>query len=130
MAPREGHFEALLRLFGYLKQYPKRRLLVDRHPRYETQLKFMTYDWNEFYPDVAEELPPDMPPPKGTPMHTICYVDADHAHDTFTRRLVTRILLFRNGMPVKWYSKRQKTVETSSYGSELVETRIAIELII
>ena len=32
-------------------------------------------------------------------------------------------------MPVKWYSKRQKTVETSSYGSELVATRIAIELV-
>jgi hypothetical protein len=32
-------------------------------------------------------------------------------------------------MPVKWYSKRQKTVETSSYGSELVAARIAIELV-
>lgn len=31
--------------------------------------------------------------------------------------------------PVKWYSKRQKTVETSSYGSELVALRIAIELV-
>jgi hypothetical protein len=90
----------------------------------------MQYDWNEFYPDASEELPPDMPPPKGTPMDTVCYVDADHAHDTVTRRSVSGILLFLNGMPVKWYSKRQKTVETSSYGSELVATRIAVELII
>jgi Reverse transcriptase (RNA-dependent DNA polymerase) len=130
MAPREGHFEALLRMFGYLKQYPKGRILVDRLPRYKTQPTFMQYDWNEFYPDATEELPPDMPPPKGIPMDTVCYVDADHAHDTVTRRSVSGILLFLNGMPVKWYSKRQKTVETSSYGSELVATRIAVELII
>jgi hypothetical protein len=48
MAPREGHFEALLRLFGYLKQYPKVRILVNRNPRYKTQPTFMKYDWNEF----------------------------------------------------------------------------------
>jgi hypothetical protein len=35
-----------------------------------------------------------------------------------------------NKTPVKWYSKRQNTVETSTYGSELVAARIAIEMII
>jgi hypothetical protein len=70
-----------------------------------------------------------MPATKGTPMHTSCYVDADHVHDTVTRRSVSGILLFLNGMPVKWYSKRQKTVQKISYGSELVVTRIAVELI-
>jgi hypothetical protein len=58
-----------------------------------------------------------MPLPKGKPMHTICYVDADHARGTLTWRSVTGVLLFLNGTPVKWYSKQQKTVETSSYGS-------------
>jgi hypothetical protein len=130
MVPWEGHFEALLRLFGYLKEYPKEGILVDRIPRYKTQPTFMTYNWNEFYSDAAEDLPPDIPPPKGAPMHTLCYVDADHAHETVTRRSVSGILLFLSGMPVKWYSKRQKTVETSSCGSELLATRIAIELII
>jgi hypothetical protein len=33
-------------------------------------------------------------------------------------------------MAVRWYSKRQKTVETSSYGSELVAARVAVDLII
>ena len=32
-------------------------------------------------------------------------------------------------MPVRCASKRQKTVETSTYGSEMVATRIATELI-
>jgi hypothetical protein len=32
--------------------------------------------------------------------------------------------------PIRWVSKRQKTVETSTYGSELVAARIATELIV
>ena len=35
-----------------------------------------------------------------------------------------------NNMPVKWISKRQKTVETSTYGSEMVAGRVAVEAII
>ena len=57
------------------------------------------------------------------------YVDANHAHDVVTRRSVTGILCYVNNMPVKWVSKRQKTVETSTYGSELVAARQAVEAI-
>ena len=32
-----------------------------------------------------------------------------------------------NSTPVKWYSKRQNTVESSTYGSELVAARIATD---
>ena len=46
-----------------------------------------------------------------------------------TRRSVTGILLCVNKTPVKWYRKRQNTVETSTYGSELVAARIAVEMI-
>lgn len=35
-----------------------------------------------------------------------------------------------NKTPVRWYSKRQNTVESSSYGSELVAARIATEMVI
>ena len=71
-----------------------------------------------------------MPVPKGKSATTTCYVDADHAHDLVTRRSVTGAILFVNSMPTKWISKRQKTVETSTYGSELVAARIATEAII
>ena len=128
MAPRHDHFAAALHLFGYLKHARNGRLLIDPDPMPLDGNPATTYDWTEFYPDAVEELPPDAPPPKGHPVTTTCYVDADHAHDTVTRRSVSGILLFLNGMPVKWYSKRQTTVETSSYGSELVAARIAVEL--
>jgi hypothetical protein len=58
------------------------------------------------------------------------YVDADHAHDLVTRRSITCILMMLNNTPIRWVSKRQKTVETSTYGSELVASRIATELIL
>jgi hypothetical protein len=129
MNPRQGHFEAAVRIFGYLKAYPKGRLYVDPKPFSKTVESKPTYNWTEFYPEATEELPTDKPEPLGKHMTTTCYVDADHAHDTVTRRSVSGIILFLNGFPAKWYSKRQKTIETSSYGSELVAARIAVELI-
>jgi hypothetical protein len=35
-----------------------------------------------------------------------------------------------NKTPIRWISKRQKTEETSTYGSELVASRVATELIL
>ena len=71
-----------------------------------------------------------MPKSYGDPVRITCYVDADHAHCKLTRRSTTGIVLFVNNMPVRWMSKRQKTVETSTYGSELVAARIATDMII
>ena len=34
-----------------------------------------------------------------------------------------------NKAPILWYSKHQTTVETSTFGSEIVAMRIAIEMI-
>jgi hypothetical protein len=57
-------------------------------------------------------------------------VDASHATDLVTRRSITGFLLFIGITPIKWYSKRQNTVETSTYGSELVAMRIALEALL
>jgi hypothetical protein len=57
-------------------------------------------------------------------------VGADHAHDLVTRRSITGILVMLNNTPIRWISKGQKTVDTSTYGSELVASRIATELIL
>jgi hypothetical protein len=69
-----------------------------------------------------------MPVTKGKSVHITTYFDADHAHDLETRRSVTGVMIFLNKTPVQWYSKRQATVESSTYGSELVAARIATEL--
>ena len=59
-----------------------------------------------------------------------CYVDADHARDKLTRKSVTGIVLLMNNTPIVLMSKRQKTVETSTYGSELIAARIAVDLLV
>ena len=128
MAPREGHLIALKRVFGYLTKFPNGELLVNPKPfEYPPDTSKGTR-WQEFYPDAEEELPPDRPTPLNKKAQITIYVDADHAHDTVTRRSVTGILVFINQTLVRYVSKRQKTVETSSYGSELVASRIATEL--
>ena len=46
------------------------------------------------------------------------------------RKSVTGIVLLLNNTPITWLSKRQKTVATSTYGSELVVARKATDLLI
>ena len=58
------------------------------------------------------------------------FVDADHARDQVSRCSVTCILVLLNNTPIFWYAKCQKTMETSTYGSEIVAARIAIEILI
>ena len=46
-----------------------------------------------------------------------------------TRRSRTGVLIYVNKAPIIWWTKRQNTVETSTYGSELVAMRIAVDMI-
>jgi hypothetical protein len=133
MAPREGHLTAAKRIFGYLARHPKGEIILNpsKYDHTEALRDFEHYNnWKEFYPDAEEEIPQDRPQPSILKVQLTIYVDADHAHDIVTRRSVSGILLFINKTPVKWISKRQKTVETSTYGSELDAARLATELAI
>jgi hypothetical protein len=58
-----------------------------------------------------------------------CFTDADHANDRVHHCLQTGVLIFVNGAPIIWFSKRQNTVETSTFGSEFVAMKISVELI-
>ena len=58
---------------------------------------------------------------------THCFVDLDHAANTVTRRSQTGLLIFVNRAPVTWFSKRQNTVETSTFGSEFITMKTAVE---
>ena len=62
-------------------------------------------------------------------MSTHCFVDANHAGDTGTRRSQTGILLFYNSVPIIWFSKRQNKVEASMFGSEFTAMNNSVEII-
>ena len=82
------------------------------------------------YGDAQEQIPHDAPEPLGKEVITIIYEDANLYHDMTTGRAVMGILHMINGTLVDWFSKRQDTVETATYGSEFVATCIATEQII
>jgi hypothetical protein len=85
---------------------------------------------NSVYDDVSEEVPKDAPAPLGKTVMTTMYADANIYHDWTTGRAVTGTLHFRNGTPIDWFSKRQNTVETATYGSNFVAARIATNQVI
>ena len=58
-----------------------------------------------------------------------CFVDAKHAAEKVTRRSQTGILIFCNRYPIIWFSKRQNSVESSTFGSEFTALKNAVELV-
>ncbi len=90
---------------------------------------FKECDWKEYYPEAAEAIPDNMPEPRGRSVTTTCFVDADHAGCRLTRRSHSGVLIFVNRAPIMWFSKRQATVESSTFGSESIAMRVAFDLI-
>ena len=81
------------------------------------------------YGNVTEYIPPDMLTPKGRPIRLTTFVDANPMHILMTGCSCSSILHFLNQTPIDWFSKRQKQVETATYGSEFMAARQAIEQI-
>ena len=121
-------------MFKYLKDHNRSKVVFD--PTYvslqenETELektaRFKAKYMKELYPDAVELLPPNAPTPRGKPVKLHVFVDAG---DSITRRSRTGVLIYLNAAPTLWYSKKQNTVETSTFGSEFVAMRQAFEMI-
>jgi hypothetical protein len=131
-APREGHLERLKRIIGYVKKNSDGAIRFRTNiPDNESQATPQIYDWSStVYGNPKEELPADMPIPKGKVMRTTTYEDANLYHDLVTGRSVTGILHILNQTPIHWFSKRQGRVQTATYGSEFMAARTAAEQII
>ena len=74
-----------------------------------------------------EEIDKVLPEPRGEPIYTTVYFDSDHAHDLVTRRSVLGVIAFVGSTPISWTSKRQGTIESSSYSAEFCAGRLACE---
>lgn len=123
--------EALYLIVSYLHNNQCKRILFDPETPVIKPGTFQCGDdWTDFYGEVVEEDPPDMPEPLGRSVTIGCFVDADHAGNRVTRRSHTGIIIFLNKAPIMTFSKRQNTCESSTYGSELVAMRIARDLIV
>ena len=109
----------------------KRNSLMVFDPAYPAiELKdFPKRDWNNFYGDVEEQLPPAMPEPLGQEVHIRLFVDADYAGDGANRRSRTGFFIFINSAPIVWFSKRQTRIENSVFGSEFIAMRTGLETV-
>jgi Reverse transcriptase (RNA-dependent DNA polymerase) len=130
-APREGHLLRLKRIYGYLRKFRHGAIRIRTGIPDYSHLPDEEYDWMySVYGNVKEQVPYDAPEPLGKEVVTTTYEDANLYHDMLTGRAVTGVLHLLNGTPIDWYSKRQDTVETATYGAEFVAARIATEQII
>ncbi|KAL7533508.1 hypothetical protein ACHAWF_004526, partial [Thalassiosira exigua] len=126
-----GHLEAVYCIFHYLKRHPKVRLVMDPATPVIDRSSFnSTAVWAEFYGDVVKEDPPGMPEPLGQPVEIFAFCDSDHASNVVTRRSHSGIFLFAQNALIRSFSKKQNTVEASTYGAELVAMRIARDMIV
>ena len=131
VAPRIGHLDRLKRVYGYLKKFKQGAIRFRTNLPDLSGLESKRHDWtNGVYNLEEQECPDDMPEPLGLPVITITYVDANLMHCNLTGRASTGILHLVNGTPVDWYSKRQSTVQSATYGSEFVAARIATDQIV
>ena len=118
MAPRVGHFKSMKRIFGHLKAKLQGRILLDTSDppiREKAVVSSTGHNWTEFHPDACEDFPQNVPSPERNMATLTCRVDADHARDQVTRKSVTGIVLLMNNTPIVAISKRQKSVETSTF---------------
>jgi hypothetical protein len=135
--PRIGHLLQVIHTFKYLDIHSDNFLAFDptelelEQPVDGTQSNASKAKvMRDLYPDAVEEIPPNAPEPRGQEVQINVFVDADHAGNVVTRRSHSGILIFLNMAPISWFSKKQNTVESSTFSSEFVALRIATELII
>ena len=129
-APRVGHLERLKRIYGYVSKMRHGALRVRTDLPDYSDLPIPIYEWEySVYGEVTEVIPEGIPTPKGKPVTHTTYVDANLYHDLLTGRAVTGILHLFNKFPIDFFTKKQATVETATYGSEFVAARIATEQI-
>ena len=79
--PREGHLEAALHVFSYLKSKSNSRLIFDPMEPDVGDSGFVECDWSDFYPGASEALPPNAPKLLGKGVTLRMFVDSNHAGD-------------------------------------------------
>ena len=119
--PREGHLDAVFHMFAFLKRRHNGVIVFDpTEPGIDIN-KFPREDWSATpYGECKEEIPSNALDSRGIVFTMRAFMDSDHAGDMITRQSRTGFLIFLNNAPIYWFSKKQGSCETSSFGSEFI----------
>jgi hypothetical protein len=127
--PRIGHMEEVLHIFSYLKCHLQSNIVFDPNEINWDEDQFRKYYWKDFYHEATKAMPPHSPIPRGNSAQMNVFYDPHHAGNKLMRHLHTCILMHLNSATIQWYSKAQKTVESSTFGSEFIAMRICVDMI-
>ena len=119
--PRKGHLGAIFHMVTFLDKHHNGVLVFDPTIPNLDKSEFQPEYWSATaYGDCVEDIPGSAPPPRGLGFTNRAFVDSDHTGDNVTRRSRTGFIIFMNSVPIYWYSKKQTSIETSSFGSEFI----------
>jgi hypothetical protein len=116
--------EELQRVFGYLQKYTGGSIPIDIEDPIRRAVYTTGQQWMNSTPMPRKISQMTCSSPKEwKPIDRLCRCRSCSEQ---SRRSVTGIIMLLNNTPLVWISKGRKTVETSTYGSELVAAKSSI----
>jgi hypothetical protein len=126
--PREGHLEAALHVFSYLKSKSNSRLIFDPMEPNMGNSNFVECDWSDIYlMGASEALPPEAPKPLRKGVMLRMFVDSAHTGAKMSPHSRTGFVIFLLYGIIDWLSKKQSMVETSVFAAEFCTMRHGTE---
>ncbi len=62
----------MFQIFAYLQKYSRSKLVFDRSPIEWRTNQFFEENWDQFYPEEKEILPPNIPEEQGLSLEKTC----------------------------------------------------------
>jgi hypothetical protein len=118
-------------MVGYLSKFRfAEHCVLTNEPNF-SDIEVAEYDWSKsVYGNMSKAVPKDAPEPLGKPVTMTHYQDANLYHDIITGQSINAILHFLNKFLIDWYSKKQATVKTATFGSEYILARTCVDQIV
>ena len=128
--PIQGHFEQVLHIFGYVKNHHNAEMVFDStKPDIDMSL-FKKQDWSHtIYGELNKYMSANAPPACGRGMRMAVMVDLDHSGESLTCQSRTGYIIFLNGSPMYWFSKKIPSIDTSTFGAEFCAMKQAAEYV-
>ena len=89
------------------------------YPEVDTKV-FGKQDWSSMYGTEKEPVPGNALIPLGLEFIIRAYIDASFVGCKLTRRSRTGFIVFLNRAPIFYFSKKQGSCETSTFGSKFI----------
>ena len=107
------------KIYAYLDKMIDACIRLCTEDPYYSYLPYYKFDWGYYvYGEFKELLTVDVPIALVNYVSITHYVDYNLFHEELTGCYIICILYLVNKTPMYWYSNKQSTVETDTYGSD------------